>query len=487
MPSERKKRYLIGHRYGPRFDANSSRNLDAFVSSRSEVNIVRRTAVGRCVIEMDETHMQELADKNRDIVIEADEELQLFAMPGLPKIVPTEGVHSLPVVVTDSTDSKPIPNVTIYGIGRGVAYKAVTDERGTATLQTYDRSLAQLIASPRDTYWSKVLYDTSMSPDQALNMELKPLLVTGAYDWGHRLMGFRHTVQYWTGKGVKIGIIDSGITDKHADLAPTGGYNALEGQNPAAWNVDEKGHGTHVAGVTAAKNNRIGVLGGAPNAEVYSLKIFPGGRLSDLVEAVEWCIHNRLDVICMSLGGHNPSRVVAGVLRDAYDRGITCVAAAGNESTHVAFPAAYPTVIAVGAIGRFGTFPEDSAHALTRSRFTDQRGGLFAANFMNHGPEIDVCAPGVAILSTVPTGYAAWDGTSIACPLVSALVTLILEANPALRTGDANQSYSVRSLLFRATVNLGMSPYLQGRGLPLAPRVLPAAQPLSTFSPSRTV
>jgi subtilisin family serine protease len=204
---------------------------------------------------------------------------------------------------------------------------------------------------------------------------------------------------------------------------------------------------------------------------------------SDLVEAVEWCIHNQIDVISMSLGSANPSQVLAMALRDAYDRGITSVAAVGNENSNVAYPAAYPTVLGVGALGRFGTFPEDSAHMLKVGNTRDFQGGLFAASFTNFGQEVDVCAPGVAVLSTVPTGYAAWDGTSMACPMVSALVALILEANPAIRTGDPGQPEAVKAMLYKSSVNLGMPPHIQGRGFPLATMALAAAQP----SPRRRV
>ncbi|HVG18509.1 MAG TPA: S8 family serine peptidase, partial [Blastocatellia bacterium] len=161
---------------------------------------------------------------------------------------------------------------------------------------------------------------------------------------------------------------------------------------------------------------------------------------------------------------------------DAYARGITCVAAAGNDSTRVSFPAAFPTSIAVSAIGRFNTFPEDSAHALKVGRDVDFRGQLFAASFTNFGPEIEICAPGVAILSTVPSGYVAWDGTSFSCPMVSGLVALILEAYPAIRTGDAQQSEYVRWILRDSSLNIGLPPQIQGKGLPSVPRALAAAQ-----------
>jgi subtilisin family serine protease len=470
-----KKRYIIGHRHGPRLDPKSAKDLETFVSQQEEAGILRRTSVGRTVVEMTEDQMRELSRNNPQLVIEEDEPLKMFAMPGLPARIPTEGPYTLTIGVKDATEGKPVPDVTVYGIGTGVAYKGVTDAQGQATIQVHESTLTRIIASPLNTYWSRVIPGVNVSTSPTLNIELKPLLVTGAYDWGHRLMDFRTVNTRWTGNDIKVGVIDSGIADQIPDLKPAGGYNTLDGQDTKAWNVDEEGHGTHVGGIIAALNNQIGVLGGAPRAKLYSVKVFPGGYISDLVEAVEWCIQNQMDVISMSLGSDSPSQVLAGALQDAYDRGITCVAAAGNENTTVAYPAAFPTVLGVSAIGRFGTFPEDSAHMLKVSQTIDRRGILFAANFTNFGTEVDVCAPGVAILSTVPTGYAAWDGTSMACPLVSALVTLIIEAYPSIRTGDPQQPELVKSILYSAAVDLGMPPTIQGRGLPMASRALAGA------------
>jgi subtilisin family serine protease len=286
-------------------------------------------------------------------------------------------------------------------------------------------------------------------------------------------MGFRAVNQRFSGNGIKVAVIDSGVTDRGDDLKPEGGCNTIEGQDSNAWNLDEKGHGTHTSGIIAARNSAIGVVGGAPNAQVYSVKVFPSGCLSDLIAGLEWCISNRMDVVNMGLGCYRPSRVLAGAIRDAYDRGITCVVAAGNDASSIAYPATLATTVAVGAIGRFGSFPEESAHALRVSGVYDWYGWLFAANFSNVGPFIDVCAPGVAILSTVPTGYAAWDGTSMASSMITALVALILEAYPAIRTGDAQQVEFVRQILRGAAVNLGMPPTIQGYGLPLATNALP--------------
>lgn len=470
-----RKRYLAASSGGPGLDAASRRALDAFLAAHPEVSALRQTPAGRYLLEMSEAERGELAAKLPRLIIEEDRSLQLFPMPGLPQPADGEGTFSRQVAVRDASSGRPVPKASIVGVGDGVSYPAVTDALGVATLRVDEPILRQVIASPLDTYWSQVRHRVPMNASPPLEFELRRLAYApDGRGWGQRLMGFGRVSPYWAGRDIRIGLIDSGVTDRHVDLQPAGGFNTLDGHDVRAWNVDERGHGTHCGGIVAARGTAAGVLGGAPAARVYAIKVFPNGSLIDLVEGVEWCVRHRMDIISMSLGSPAPSDILARVLLDAYHAGITAVAATGNDRAPVAFPAAFPTVIAVNAIGRFGTFPRDSAHTLRIGQVLDWRGELFAANFNNAGPEVQVCAPGVAVLSTVPSGHAAWDGTSTACPLISAMVALILEAHPWMRTGDARQPEHVRAALTQSSVDLGMPIPLQGAGLPLVPRALPA-------------
>lgn len=473
-----KKRYLISNRLAPQLDPETVQDLKEFVDTHDEAQLVKLTSVGRHVIEMTVEQKQKLEQRHPNLAIEEDHPMDLYPAPMLPQVVAHEaGQFGLEIEVKDSTTGQPIDDVTIFALVEGASYKAVTDAQGHATLLSDFPLLLQVIASPRDTYWSRVVDNVDLTTTQSLEIRLKPLLVTGAHEWGVRLMEFPRVNRFWTGKGVKVGVIDSGVANNLPDIKPVGGYNTLDAADPNTWYVDEKGHGTHCTGIISGHADGTGIRGGAPDAEVYSVKVFPGGFTSDIVEAVEWCIRNKMDVINMSLGTRQYSLGLENVLQDAYQRGITVVAATGNNSSSVSYPAAYRTTIAVSALGRFGTFPEDSDHSRAVTDITDWRGELFGAQFSNFGPEVEVCAPGVAILSTVPSGYVSWDGTSFATPLVCALVALILEAYPWIRTGDARQPEYVRSIIRGAAVNLGMPPLLQGYGLPLATRALASAQP----------
>jgi len=468
------KRYVVAYRYGLRPDPKSLATLREFVNCGPEGRFVRRTTAGRYVVEMTDQQMREFAARNAQFVTEPDQDLKRFAIPGLPPIAPSGGNDALNILVKDANTGGPVSGATIYGIGSGPAYRARTDEDGRALLEHSDQCLTTLIVSPCATYWSRVLRD--FNSRKTIEVAVKPLLSNGAYDWGHRLMGFDQVKQRWSGEGIRVGVVDSGVSDQLQSLHPNGGITILDGQDRNTWNVDEAGHGTHCAGIIAASDEARGIQGGAPGAQVFSIKVGPGGFLSDLVQALEWCILNRMDIVNIGVESTDHSLVLAHVLRDAYEKGITCIAPAGDQHSLVSFPAAYPTVFGVAAIGRVGTFPEDSSHRLTVSRIMDWRGRLFAANFTNYGGGVDVCAPGVAIISAVRSGFACCDGTSMACSMVTSLVALVLEAYPEFRTGKASQVESVRSILYCASIPLGMPAYIQGRGLPLAPLALGAAR-----------
>jgi len=221
-----------------------------------------------------------------------------------------------------------------------------------------------------------------------------------------------------TADTVKVGIIDTGISKDHQDLSVNikGGVNTI---NPIkGWN-DDNGHGSHVAGITAALNNTIGVVGGGPDIDLYAIKVLSrsgSGFLSDVIEGIQWAVVNNMQVINMSLGASSDVQSFHDAVIVAKNAGIVVVAAAGNSGGTVSFPAAYDEVIAVSAT--------DSSDTI--------------AYFSSRGPEVDLAAPGVGIYSTYKgTGYATLSGTSMAAPHVSAVAALILNT-PVGGVYDAN-------------------------------------------------
>jgi Subtilisin-like serine proteases len=234
-----------------------------------------------------------------------------------------------------------------------------------------------------------------------------------------------------SGSGVKVAVIDTGIDYTHPDLAANyhGGYDFVNNDaNP----MDDKGHGTHVAGTIAALDNDIGVIGVAPNAELYALKALDShgtGWVSDINAAIDWAIIENMDVISMSLGGSANFTSQFEICQAAYDSGIVILAAAGNGyGGNVSYPAAYDSVIAV------------SATSLIDS----------STYFSNIGDEIELAAPGANIRSTIQDGgYGFKSGTSMATPHVSGVVALLLSADSGLEPAE------VREILAATATDLG--------------------------------
>jgi subtilisin len=216
--------------------------------------------------------------------------------------------------------------------------------------------------------------------------------------------------------GVNVAVIDTGIDCSHPDLTLNCRYGAsfVKGAKP----VDDHGHGTHVAGIIGAQANGFGVIGVAPEATLYAVKVLDSkgsGSFSAVASGIVWAARNGMHVINMSLGGMSFSQTLADAVKAASDAGVLVVSAAGNSGccNTVLYPAKLPESMAVAAVDA-----------------NDQR-----ASFSSTGPEVDVAAPGVAILSTVPTGscklcdpsgYRTLSGTSMATPHVSGTGALLM-------------------------------------------------------------
>ena len=212
-----------------------------------------------------------------------------------------------------------------------------------------------------------------------------------------------------TGLGVKVAVLDTGIDTNHPDLKNNikGGVNTILSQKSYK---DDNGHGTHVAGIIAAENNQIGVVGVAPQAELYAVKVLDrkgNGWLSDIIEGLDWCIKNNMRVVNMSLGSTSDNQSFHEATHNVYLAGISIVASAGNDSDGIRYPAKYEEVIAVSAVDKNMAF----------------------ASWSNSGEEIDVAAPGVDIYSTcTEPQYTSMSGTSMSAPHVTGAVALRLQA-----------------------------------------------------------
>jgi serine protease len=183
-----------------------------------------------------------------------------------------------------------------------------------------------------------------------------------------------------TGANRTVCIIDSGFYLNHEDLQKTN----ITG-HPADWTTDQCAHGTHVAGTIAALNNNTGVVGVLPNGvKLHILKVFGNDcgwtYSSGLADAANRCVAAGANVISMSLGGSFKNRTEETAFNNAYSKGVLNVAAAGNSgNSQHSYPASYNNVVSVGAV--------DSNKQI--------------ASFSQYNNQVELSAPGVAVLSTV--------------------------------------------------------------------------------------
>lgn len=240
---------------------------------------------------------------------------------------------------------------------------------------------------------------------------------------------------------VDIAIIDTGIDPKHRDLNVVGGVNCIPGG--LSFN-DLYGHGTHVAGIAAAKDNRIGVVGVAPGARLWAVRVLNsqgGGTTASIICGIDWVTQHAstIEVANMSLGGLGPEgSCTDGGLREAICRstaaGVTYVVAAGNSSADAQFfvPATYGEVITVSAITDFDGKP-GALGAPACAIGTDDSFAFFS----NFGPDVDIAAPGVCVLSTWRGGgYNTISGTSMASPHVAGAAALYKSTHPSASPAD---------------------------------------------------
>jgi len=267
--------------------------------------------------------------------------------------------------------------------------------------------------------------------------------------WGIKRVGAADAWTRTQGEGVKVAVIDTGIDPTHPDLAGqvAGGFSALSGSKSSAWK-DDQGHGTHVAGTIAAKRDGKGVVGVAPKARLYAVKVLDkdgNGNYSDVIAGIEWAASHGIKVANMSLGADEGSEPLHRAVKAALKAGMSIVAAAGNSGGTVGFPGSYVETIAIGA-----------------SDINDR-----VAEFSSRGSEVDFIAPGVDILSDkMGGGTVSLSGTSMATPHMTGLAALAIGAG-------ASSPSAIRLALSRAAKPLsGLTPDMQGSGLVLAGNLL---------------
>ena len=325
------------------------------------------------------------------------------------------------------------------------------DSQGTGNSEGVTLNLLQ-----PGTYYAKVYgaggaqnpnYSLTISPPAAVS---SPVTVFpdvayygGSQDWSVNAINAPEAwAQGYTGQGVVVAVVDTGVQFSHPDLnsqiyinaGEIGGNGIDDDHNgyvddTSGWDFysndnyadDGNGHGTHVAGIIAAAANGFGATGVAPGAKIMPIRVLGAdgsGSTNSVAAGIRYAVDNGADIINLSLGGPLSS-VIQTAIQYAQQRNVLVVSAAGNESASLpTYPArlsaSLSNVISVGAYSSAGAIASFS-------------------NDVGTSAAVQVDAPGVSIYSTYLNGqYARLSGTSMAAPQVAGLAALALSANPSL-------------------------------------------------------
>ncbi|VTR93195.1 peptidase s8 : Subtilase family protein OS=Lyngbya aestuarii BL J GN=M595_2213 PE=3 SV=1: Peptidase_S8 [Gemmata massiliana] len=229
-------------------------------------------------------------------------------------------------------------------------------------------------------------------------------------DWGHATIGVSDAWKQTKGKGATVAVLDTGYDHSHRDLKNQV-TASKDFTGSRSGDSDVNGHGTHCAGIIAAEENGVGVIGVAPQAKVLAGKVLGdnGSGLSTWIAAgIDWAVENGADVISMSLGSDAPDSRIEAAVKRALAKNVIVIAAAGNSGPRegsAGWPGSFEGVVCVAAV--------DSNQAV--------------ASFSSRGKNVQVAAPGVNVRSCYPGDrFATMSGTSMATPYVAGCAALFV-------------------------------------------------------------
>lgn len=344
-----------------------------------------------------------------------------------------------------------LPETLTTGLEAGTYYIRIFPYSGSTTYSLTASASPISLPSGYSSNFGYGLVDAAAAVAQAVNQS--PFVSVPDLAGLNPSLNQIHVPDVWansyTGQGVVVAVVDSGVDYTHPDLdenlwvnsdeiAGNGidddsngfiddvrGWDFVQNDNTP---TDLDGHGTHVAGTIAAENNGFGATGVAPNARIMPVRVLDesgSGTWASVAAGVRYAADNGAQVINLSLGGGATAPVVTSAIQYAVSRGAIVVIASGNEAANQpGFPANLANqagVIAVGAV--------NSANQL--ANFSNDA-GMFPLNY--------VVAPGVNIYSTTPGNtYRVFNGTSMATPHVAGVAALMLSANPTLTPAQITQ------------------------------------------------
>jgi len=239
---------------------------------------------------------------------------------------------------------RPLGGVGVSLAGIGFPVEGRTDKKGEISLPVAllpGRRPRSLYVSAPSNHWDHYLTEPDLSESEVNIVRLQSIDETIAgfpdrlrYGWGQLEIGLDRVPEALTCEGVRIAIVDSGADTSHQLLRHIHrGLDLTDKAEAPGWTHDVVGSGSHSAGIIAARDDSGKMLRGfAPEAEIHVLKVYPGGRFSSLLEALDYCLEFDVDVVDLGCGSPQTSQAIEQKLAEAALHGIACIAAAGNSS-----------------------------------------------------------------------------------------------------------------------------------------------------------
>lgn len=368
----------------------------------------------------------------------------------------------------DNTPIKGADVVAFTDFDQRIGASGKTNAQGKVSLTLGGSSITvqRLYIYPKLGFWGLLKKNLTLQTGKQFKLQAITFPVTDELE---QIYG---AGQPGDGLGVKVAVLDTGV-GPHPDLVVSGGENTVVNGNPALFQDNGDMHGTHVAGIIAARGTApTGRTGVAPGTSIFSYRVFDQGEDASnfaIAKAIDRAVQAGCHLINMSLGGGTPDPAISSAIADARNMGVAVIISAGNDDRGpVSFPGNDARAVAVSAMGRKGTFPSDSVDSGDVQAPFGTNPNDFIAGFSNIGPQVAVTGLGVGIVSTVPGGYAVMSGTSMACPAVVGFTARLLSQNPAIlsATPDQTRSDNILQLLLGAAKDMGFATNFQGHGLP---------------------
>ncbi len=382
------------------------------------------------------------------------------------------------ITVTGSGDPLEGAEVLLFLRGLGDLRRKLegrTNAKGTVafSFSTIYRSLGVIVV-PAGGFWDVLV----RGGGDTIAVDCPPLPAIGPLAWWHRVLGITEFDER-LGDGIRVGVVDSGVGPHPCLDHVTNIGSFIDSDVDPNGGADSGSHGSHVNGIIGARPRGPGQAAGvAPGAILLSARVFPpglGANQGDIANAIDaLSMTHEADLINMSLGAPQPSRIEQDAIQDALERGTLCICAAANSGGFVEWPAAFPETVAVSALGLLGWVPAqalDDTIPRAPDKFGD--GDLYLADFSCFGPEISCAAPGVGIISTVPERYGltapfrAMNGTSMASPAACGALAALLSGNNQYKNlpRDESRAAMARTILRTSCRDIGLKAEYQGRGV----------------------